>query len=154
MADKMEYPELGTTDVQVAMMEMHQAFEEFPPEAHPICPLLSEEDDANYWFPDLDDENGITAVEKQKRLADGLERCRITYGLSLLLVMPEGGRWTSEWKDRVNHFLTKCDHCARTWHKTRPQFLRAIEQCVSVRPNLARRMATDQVDPILQVYLP
>ncbi|KAK1782737.1 SEN1 N terminal-domain-containing protein [Copromyces sp. CBS 386.78] len=131
MADKMEYPELGTTDVQMAMMEMHQAFEEFPPEAHPICPLLSDNDDTNHAFPDLADVNGTTVAEKQKRIADGLERCRITYGLSLLLVMPEAGRWINEWKERVNFFLTKCDGCARTWHKTRQQFLRAIEQYIS-----------------------
>lgn len=130
MSDKMEYPELGTADVQMAMMEMHQAFEEFPPDAHPICPLLSDDDDTDYALPDLPDANGTTVAEKQKRIADEFERRRITYGLSLLLVMPEAGKWINEWKERVNFFLTKCDQCARTWHRTRQQFIRAIDQCV------------------------
>ncbi|KAK3489234.1 SEN1 N terminal-domain-containing protein [Neurospora hispaniola] len=131
MSDKMEYPELGTADVQMAMMEMHQAFEEFPPDAHPICPLLSDDDDTDYALPDLPDANGTTVAEKQKRIADGFERRRITYGLSLLLVMPEAGKWINEWKERVNFFLTKCDQCARTWHRTRQQFIRAIDQYTS-----------------------
>lgn len=150
MTEKMEYPELGATDVQEAMMEMHQAFEEFPPNAHALCPIVSDDDDTDYAFPDLTDANGTTAAEKQKRIADGCERRRITYGLSLLLVMPEAGKWITEWKERVNSCLTKCDQCARTWHRARQHFVRAIDQCVYVKPNLIRHRPADE--DIYKIY--
>ena len=153
MADKMEYPELGTPDVQMAMLEMHDAFEEFPPDAHLICPMISQDDEADYTCPDVP-EDGITAEEKHKRIADACERRRITYGLSLLLVMPEqAGKWIKEWKDRVNSFLTNCDKCARTWHRTRQQFMRAIDQCVLLRTQLhPPYRPADQANPFLQIH--
>ncbi|KAK0733658.1 RNA helicase-like protein [Lasiosphaeria miniovina] len=112
-----------------AIIDMHNKFANFPPNAHLFCPKIHEDDDTNYDELDLPDENGTTAKQKHERIKDAESRHVIAYHLSCLMgISPEdAGVWLGEWVEAVEKCLTTCDACVRKWHKSRERFMKAME---------------------------
>ncbi|KAK3331016.1 SEN1 N terminal-domain-containing protein [Apodospora peruviana] len=126
-----------------AILQLHNQFEELDPKAHFFCPKTDDDDVTDYDTPDVDDEDGATAEEKQKRIAEREHRHVTAYNLSLLLWIPreQASTWLDEWTQRVEHFLKSCDRCVRDWHKSRTPFLE----------RLATDIGGDSADELRQV---
>ena len=122
------------------LSQFWEDFKTFPAEAQLFCPRTFDHDLTNYRDLEAYDEDGVSAEEKKKRVADSDHRHVTTYRLSLLLAWDAEGTstWPGEWSDRVNTFLSKCDSCAKNWHKSRDSFLKALEVYVCGRKALDR----------------
>ncbi|KAK3941950.1 SEN1 N terminal-domain-containing protein [Diplogelasinospora grovesii] len=120
---------MSSNEVNDALIRYYNDFKDFPPKAHLMCPKVDDDDTTNYDEPDVPDEDGLTAEEKQGRIAESNNRHVKTYYLSLLLAVTaeEASTWLGEWTRSVESCLTKCDACARKWHKSRGRFLKAME---------------------------
>ncbi len=102
-----------------------------PPEAHLFCPKITDDDLVNYEEPELDEED-ISAQEKNARIKAFEGRQVAAYYLSLLLTITDESFafWAKQWVDRTEKFLTKCDYCVRTWHKSRGPYIRKMRESV------------------------
>ncbi|KAK4649494.1 DEAD-box type RNA helicase [Podospora bellae-mahoneyi] len=135
-------------NLEQTIIEWHNDFEDFPPDAHLCCPKLNDDDLTDYEnldFPDEPDESGGGAVsveEKKKRNEDYKHRLQISYNLSLLMGLPpeRSSTWLPNWKERVETYLTRCDSCIRRWHRAREPFLQRLPECL--RPEHIRVMET------------
>ncbi|KAK4229582.1 putative helicase [Podospora fimiseda] len=119
---------METNELESTIIEWHQEWEEFPPDAHLCCPKVHDEDDNDY--SQFDDPYGddITTTEKRLRVEQYKHRLSVTYDLSLLMGIPQdrASTWLHEWKDKVESFLQRCDDCIRNWHRGREQFVKRL----------------------------
>lgn len=130
-----------------ALTKFYEEFQQYPEEAHLLCPKIDDIDCTNYDEPDAADQDGATSDEKKQRLSDYVCRRMTTYRLSIFLAIPEdAGPWLPVWTDTVNKFLTHCDRCARNWHKFRDTFLRALESDFSADIIDGLQQRLDQFD--------
>lgn len=112
-----------------ALLGFWNELKSWPEDAHLFCPKVDDFDIANYEDLENVDDSCISTDEKKKRVADSNNRHITTYRLSLLLgIRPEdAGSWLTEWKDKVNSLLARCDACVRSWHRSREAFIKALE---------------------------
>lgn len=111
-----------------AALAWHRVFEDRPPDAHLCCPKIDEEDFANYDEPNVPDEGGLSAEEKQGRIEEYESRFQNTYDLSILMGLGRevAGEWLDNWTQAVDACLTRCDSCVRNWHRTRQPYLSGL----------------------------
>ncbi|KAK3363521.1 SEN1 N terminal-domain-containing protein [Lasiosphaeria hispida] len=111
------------------LMELYQDFKGFPTGAHLFCPKIADDDITNYDDVQNPDENGASSEEKLQRTDDYDKRCVCAYRLSLLLAIDaeDASTWLDEWTAAVTACLSRCDTCAKTWHKSRDKFLKDLE---------------------------
>ncbi|KAK4102063.1 hypothetical protein N658DRAFT_424144 [Parathielavia hyrcaniae] len=111
-----------------AAIGWHRAFEDRPPDAHLCCPKIDEDDPANYDEPDVPDDEGVSAEEKKRRIEEYEGRFQNTYDLSILMGLGReiAGDWLDNWTQAVESCLTRCDSCARNWHRNRGPYLHGL----------------------------
>lgn len=109
-------------------VEWHRTFEDRPPDAHPCCPKINEDDFANYDEPNVPDDSGVPPDEKRKRIKEYEDRFQNVYDLSILMGLGRevAGDWLDNWKDAVEACLRTCDSCARNWHRNREPYLEGL----------------------------
>jgi senataxin len=116
-------------DVLAAIASRWADLQKIPEDLHLLCPRISDDDIAvDYDMPNEDDE--ITAKEKQLRIEESKSRRETTYYLSLVLGMDVNAveHIYQTWKERTESFLRKCDKCIIVWHSMRKSFLKVVSE--------------------------
>ncbi|KAK3335673.1 SEN1 N terminal-domain-containing protein [Cercophora scortea] len=120
---------ISSEPISEFIMNWYHEFDAYDPNLHLFCPKISDDDYTNYDEPNAPDADGVTVEEKQRRFTEAHKRHVTATQLSILLAIPreESSTWLDVWKQKVESFLTKCDACARYWHKSRDAFLKTLE---------------------------
>ena len=116
-------------DINEELAASFEKLQQLSPEAHLLCPKLSDDDFENYR--DLADPNTeITLDEKKKRIEDGARRIEITYWNSLIFGFDrkEAGKWLEEFSTRLDNCLKFCSDCVLNWHMTRKAHLQKFAE--------------------------
>jgi senataxin len=116
-------------EVQAELLKWYEKFKELPPEAHLLCPRLSNDDDEDYKV--LDDPDSLISIEeKKKRITEGQKRLEITYWNTLVFGFDkrDSGEWLDQFTDRLNGCLRECADCVLNWHMQRKPHLRKFAE--------------------------
>ncbi|CAD6502733.1 BgTH12-05323 [Blumeria graminis f. sp. triticale] len=106
-----------------------QTLQKFPPNVHWFCPKQNDDDYVDY--SNLDEtEDEVTPEKKQELIRDSKDRHKVAYKCSLVLgLAPEqAGRMLEEYKQQLNHLLSRCDKCVYNWHFGRRAFLKELSE--------------------------
>jgi senataxin len=107
-------------EVYSEIIRTHQAYEAIPGDLHLFCPKINDDDDEEYGAPDEPGEK-ITVEEKKLRIEEAQKRLQTASWMSLILGLnpDQSGSWKTEFIERTEEFLKKCDSCVLAWQRAR-----------------------------------